>query len=259
MRELLTPAYFTIEGMSIEFETTPEFVRSVLPPCFEPADQSTGLATTSRWQAGVCGEFESTAVMINALNEGVLGTYFLTLIVSGDMPVTIGREFWGEPKKLGDTHFFRDGDTIYAYGERNGTRIVEIEATFGPDLGPREMTGNALELAGAFTHDARLAHDPVALTYEVGRSFTSVREGSGTLTLTGTAFDPLDEIPLVSTGKALHYTGEASYKEISRRELVGEADTYLPYILGRSFDDLTEFPRPLRHRDRFAPGTGRMS
>ncbi|HET6509118.1 MAG TPA: acetoacetate decarboxylase family protein [Baekduia sp.] len=246
MRALLSPALFTLEGVSVEFETTEAFARQVLPPCFEP-DGARGLATVSRWQAGVCGEFDSAAVMLFARYGEVVGTYFLTLVVSGDMPVTIGREFWGEPKKLGAAHFYRDGDDVYAFGERNGTRIIEIEATFGPDLGPQEGRSHTLEVTAPLSHDASLAGDPVALVFDVRRSFTSTREGTGLLRLNGTPFDPVDEIPIVSVGAANHYTGESSYDEIAR-DALPDRERYLPYILGRSFDDLARFPRPRRHQ-----------
>lgn len=246
IQSLVKPAVFTLEGVSVEFETTTEFARSVLPPCLE-LDEPLGLVTVSRWQAGVCGEFESSAVMLNARWGKYVGTYFLTLIVSGDMPVTIGREFWGEPKKTGQAELYRDGNDVYAYGERNGQRLIEIDATFTKDLGPQSSSSHALEVNGPLGHDANLAGDPFVAAFKVDRSFDSVREGSATLTLTGSPFDPVDEIPIVSVGIARHYTGAAAYEEAARATLADRA-TYLPYILGRSFDDLSKFRKPLRHR-----------
>jgi|SRR5579875_2539393 len=246
IRSLLSPALFTLEGVSLEFETTEAFAREVLPPCLEP-DGARGLVTVSRWQAGVCGEFESTAVMLNVRYRKWLGTYFLTLLVSGDMPVTLGREMWGEPKKLGSSHFYRDGDDIYAHGERNGVRLVEIEASFDGAGSPQDGLSHTVEITAPLTHDAHLAGDPSVLVFDVKRSFTSVRSGTGTLRLTGTAFDPVDEIPIVGLGAASHYTGESSYEEVAREPL-SDGERYLPYILGRAYDDLTQFPRPRRHR-----------
>lgn len=255
MQSLTRRAYFTLEGVSIEFETTAEFARSVLPPCFEP-DGARGIATVSRWQAGVCGEFESAAVMLNAKWGDYVGTYFLTLVVSGDMPVTIGRELWGEPKKLGTTQFYRDGNDVYGYAERNGARIVQIDASFSKDLGSQELRSYALEVNGYLGHDASLAADPFAAAFLNTRRFDAVREGEGDLTLTGTAFDPVDEIPILSTGRALHYTGESVYEEAAREQLP-DRETYLPYILGRSFDDLTKFRVPKRHRASLMEGAAR--
>jgi acetoacetate decarboxylase len=247
IRELLAPSRYVLEGISVEFETTPEFIESVTPPCFKPAGTS-GLVTVARWQSAVCGEFESSAVMIFLEHEGVVGSYFLTLVVSGDMPVTLGREMWGEPKKLGAAHLYRDGDDVYGYAERFGTRIVQIDATFTSDLGPQLQTSNWLELAGRYRADGTLAHDPEVIHFEVTRDFDMIREGAAELTLTGTPFDPVDEIPVLSTGKALHYTGRAAYAEISRTAYP-DRDALLPYLLGRGFDDLTQFRVPRRQRE----------
>jgi acetoacetate decarboxylase len=186
--------------------------------------------------------------MINARYGDAVGTYFLTLVVSGDMPVTLGRELWGEPKKPGTAQLFRDGNALYGYGERHGTRIIEIEATFTQNLGPKRTDSHALELAGALTDDGRLLGDAAAIVFAVDRRMDSVRCGHGELRLTGTQFDPVSEIPIVSTGLALHYTGEAAYQQISRTPLA-DGEDYLPYILGRNFDDLYRFRRPTRHRD----------
>lgn len=246
IKALLQPSYFTLEGMGVEFTTTRDFVASVLPPCFDVPDQPRGVARVARWQSAVCGEFESCAVMIDARYGDLVGSYYLTLFVSGDMPVTIGREMWGEPKKLGHSAFYRDGDDIYAYGERNGVRAVEISGSFGPDLGPRSVSGHALELKAEVAPDGELLGDPSVLVFDVDLSWTSFREGHGTLTFNGTPWDPVDQIPVESTGPATHYTGEMRNRCADRTVLPDRA-AYVPYVLGRHFDDLRLFPVPRRH------------
>ncbi len=247
IQHLLSPSRYTLEGVSIEFETTVEFINEVLPPCFEPTEPR-GLATTTVWQSAVCGEFESAALMVYARYGDIVGTYFLTLVVSGDMPVVLGRELWGEPKKRGTAQLFRDGDTLYGYGERNGTRLIEIDATFDTDLGPQQSTSHALELTAALTHRGELAASPLAKVFTVDRDMQTVRAGSGTLRLTSGPLDPVGDVPIVSCGAARHYTGTARYDQIAQATLT-DGEQYLPYILGRSFDDLTQLRRPRRLAD----------
>jgi acetoacetate decarboxylase len=201
----------------------------------------------------MCGEFDCGMVWVAARYGDLEGFYCPLMIVSGDMPVTIGRELWGEPKKLGSSQFYRDGDDIYAYGERNGTRLAQIDATITDDLGPQEVQSYALEVNGYLGHDAALAADPFVAAFLNTRRFDSVREGTGELTLTGTEFDPVNEIPVLATGRTLHYTGESIYEEAAR-ETLPDRETYLPYILGRSYDDLTRFRQPKRHRSGLATG-----
>ncbi|HGL6719499.1 acetoacetate decarboxylase family protein [Burkholderia contaminans] len=45
----------------------------------------------------------------------------LYIQVSGDMPVSIGREMWEEPKKTGFAQLYVDGHPMHGYGERKRT------------------------------------------------------------------------------------------------------------------------------------------
>lgn len=252
-QESFRKAHFVLEGISIEFETTPEFARSVLPPDLEPVG-ATGLASVAQWQCALNGEFESAAVMLNVKWGEYVGAYYLALFISGDMPVTIGRELWGEPKKTGECRLYRDADDMYGYGARNGVRGIQIEATFGPDLGPRDLQSYSIEIGGPMAHDATFASDPWISADRIERRFGSYREGSGELTLTGTAYDPLDEIPILSTGVARHYSGDSSLETVARETVPGGRETYLPYVLGRAYDDVYLTRAPQRHRTTAVAG-----
>ena len=43
-------------------------------------------------------EFEVASIHLAASHQGVEGWYHLTMLLTGDMPITIGRELWGEAK-----------------------------------------------------------------------------------------------------------------------------------------------------------------
>ncbi|RMR46714.1 hypothetical protein ALP86_04285 [Pseudomonas amygdali pv. mori] len=51
----------------------------------------------------MCGEFDCVIVFLKCRYKEHEATTMLWIIVSGDIPVTIGREMWGEPK-TGTTH-----------------------------------------------------------------------------------------------------------------------------------------------------------
>lgn len=121
---------FTQELLTVDFVTTPEFVQRVLPPGLEPASRPVGSVCVSTWESKLCGEFECTIVSLQAVHNGVEGKYILTLIVSGDTPVTWGREIWGKIKKTGVTQLYRSGKRRYGFGERKGVRLVEMSAVF---------------------------------------------------------------------------------------------------------------------------------
>src|SRR5210317_2173755 len=92
IRALAEPARFTVVGVAVEFVTTPSFVKSVLPPGFEPADEATGLVRIGHMQSELCGDFSACTTIINARFREWEGQYCLSMLISGDMPVTLGRE-----------------------------------------------------------------------------------------------------------------------------------------------------------------------
>ena len=57
---------FTVLGVAVEFHTTESFVKSVLPPGFEPAEEATGLVRIGNMQSELCGDFSACTTIINA-------------------------------------------------------------------------------------------------------------------------------------------------------------------------------------------------
>ena len=232
---------FSQEVISVDFTTTPEFITSVLPPGLQPTSTPTGTVAISTWQSKLCGEFECTMVSLQALHNGVEGKYILTLIVSGDMPVTWGREIWGEVKKTGVSQMYRSGNRRFAYGERKGVRLVEMNAEFGEDLEPNveECLGYEIKAYPSST-GIGLHDDPRLVTLKIKDHNTKRAKGKGTLVMRGTKSDPLHEIPLKTIGEFTYVSGVTEYSVIDEKPL-GVGDAYLPYLIGRHYDDLRVF------------------
>ena len=248
IEELLSKGQFTTESLTIEFRTSQEFVRSVLAPCFEPADEPIAYANVSHWQSALCGEFDCGIVYLKCRYKKFEGTTMLTLFVSGDTPVTIGREMWGEGKKTGTAQLFFDGHEAYGYAERNGVRLIEINAELGPDLGPSRAENLDFELkAQPHTTGRGFQNDVVLSCLKTDESYRVNREGTGKLKFAGTKFDPLDTIPIASVGKA-YYSEGASCWTVPWFDVLANQDAYKPYIYGQNYDDFRYFARPARFR-----------
>ncbi len=71
-------------GVSTEFRTTPEFVRSVLPPGFEPIAEPTGLVRIGHMQSEMCGDFNVCTTVLNARFREYEGQYALSMLISGE-------------------------------------------------------------------------------------------------------------------------------------------------------------------------------
>ncbi|OJI96737.1 hypothetical protein ASPVEDRAFT_78488 [Aspergillus versicolor CBS 583.65] len=232
---------FSQEAISVDFTTTSDFVNSVLPPGLEAADRPVGTVSISTWESKLCGEFECTMVSLQAKHKGVEGKYILTLLVSGDMPVTWGREIWGEIKKTGVCQLYRSGNRRYGYGERKGVRLVELSADFETETPGNVERSLGYEIkaypsaTGIGLHD-----DPRLVTLDIVEHNTKRATGKGKLVLRGTKSDPLHEIPVLSIGDFTYVSGVSEYSVLSETPL-NVGDAYLPYLIGRHYDDLRVF------------------
>lgn len=232
---------FSVEGINVPLLTTPEYVKSVLPPGFEPSDKPSGSILLSTMESRLCGEFDCTLVTLDAKFKGVTGKYCLLMLISGDTPVTWGREVWGETKKTGTTRLWRSGDYRYAYAERNGVRIIEAQGIFGDELSSEVDHGYQFEVK-AYPHSMGkgLQWEPLVNTLDVTTHKTRRSVGKGRITVRGTAADPLHSIPIQSVGQFEYLSGLSQYTVVREDEL-GCGNAYLPYLIGRHYDHLGIF------------------
>lgn len=251
IEDLLSKGDFTAESIMVEFETTMEFLREVLAPCFDLPEKPVAFASVSRWQSNLCGEFNCGIVFLSCSYKGIAGMTMLTLFVSGDSPVTIGRELWGEGKKTGTAELYIDGGDVYGYTERNGVRLIEVTAELGPEQGPytsRDSVDFELK-AQPHTTGRGFQTDVILTGLRIIEDYSTVRSGPATLKFAGTQFDPLDTIPVVAVGDATYTIGEASTVVDFFDTLSSDVD-YRPYIYGQKYDDFRLFNKAARFRKR---------
>ena len=237
---------YHFSGLSLGFTTTPDFVRSVLPPCLEPAPEPKGIVTLTlgreSWKGmpTVAEEENTGGVWLYASHGGVVGLYSLTVIVNGDMNVATGRESWGMPKKRGESMILNDGEQVYAFTERRGTRLIEISGTLGAQVEAFEEDLPLFELKGWLAPDGNgLQDDPVLVVFDTHTQYRWAREVEAAVQLTGTIEDPVGDIPIVSADEALLFAGSETFR-LREQMVLAERDVYRPYIYGRSYDNWTE-------------------
>ncbi|KAK1842596.1 hypothetical protein CCHR01_14783 [Colletotrichum chrysophilum] len=239
--ELSSKPSFSQELITVDFTTTPEFIKSVISPGFEPGDEPRGHLSLGTMESRLCGEFDCVMVSIDVKFRGRHGTHMLELIISGDTPVTWGREVWGEVKKTGICRMWRSGSYRYAYAERNGVRLIELVGEFGDDLPARKREATAFEIK-AYPHSMGkgLQWEPRVNILTVVEEDTRRSVGKGRLAVRGTSSDPLHSIPILSIGDMEYVSGKADYTVVEEHEL-GCGQAYLPYLVGRHYDDLRDF------------------
>ena len=222
------------EALDIWFTTTHAFLEDILPPCFTVPEEPTGVVQFVH-AAGASLDFNSVTIYVAVQFGEIHGYYDLTMLLTGDMTITFGRELWGESKKRANIEFDHELPDVSAFAERNGTTLIKATGSFGEDLGPREVKDTNLHLK-AFVNvgGTDLEYDPIMFVLTGTTRFETYHEGTGTLELASTSADPCGSIPIVSVDRYSFGRITATYTQ-TQYPIEGR-EGYLPYVIGRSYD-----------------------
>jgi acetoacetate decarboxylase len=232
---------FSQEAIFLDFTTTEEFIKSILPPKFSPAEKPTGHIYVGTMESRLCGEFDCAIVSIDVVFNGKKGIYMIEMLISEDFPVTWGREVWGETKKTAQVKMYRAGDYRYAYVERNGVRLIDIEGKFGDDLPPVKREGKSFEIKAYPSSTGKgLQWDPIVNELAIYEDFPRRSTGVGRVTIRGNRNNPLHTIPILSITDFEYSSGLVAY-EVLEEHALGVGNAYLPYLIGRHYDDIRTF------------------
>jgi acetoacetate decarboxylase len=223
------------EWLSVRFRTSPETIERLLPPPLQPTADPVAAVTIGRWTSSCLGDFHSGVLYLAATYEGVEGNYVLALYMDSEPPIVFGREMFGEPKKLASVGFAVDGDHAHGWIDRNGVRILEVQADTETDEGPAHVERCTYNFKARTAADGRGLQEDALLTRA---SFTSEvlmqRVGPGTVHLGHSVHDPLDEIEVVEVVRAVHGRDETQARCAVLTSV--PAETFLPYHYGRQDD-----------------------
>ena len=234
----------------LTFETTPEYARSVLPPCLQVAERpQITIAFGSFMEIfdnypNRPGRDSAALIGINAQLDDLEGTYYLTVIEAEEVNVVTGREIWGMPKKIGTVDYWDDGRKLWAYAERKGHRLIEVEAEVGPELGAQDSSVEYyFELRGKFAPDLSSLSSPDLAVFEMPSETYRFRElSSPHVALAGSPFDrgpgTIELGDYVGGGLS---GGETSYRVREVRDLSDDGHDYAPYLLGRLYDTWEDY------------------
>jgi acetoacetate decarboxylase len=231
------------------FTTTPDFARSVLPPCLEPADQpaiTVSFGVFMEWLNGTPnrdGRDRAALIGINARHGEDEGAYYLTVIETEEVNIVTGREFWGMPKKQGSVDFFDDSDQFFGIVERKRARLIEMQGDLGEsqdDIG--EDVEIYLELSGSFGPSKNELSGVKLNVFENKSTIKTIRPLTNVeVALGGSPWDPgVGTIPLGEQIDGGYYAGEMEYAVRERIDLDGDGNDYAPYLMGRLYDDFPD-------------------
>ena len=144
-------------------------------------------------------EIGALTVGVNCFYEGRPGAYCFHMAMEGETVVTSGRERFGEPKKIADTTFTRDGDHVKASCSRHGITYFEVEGVIGESNNkPLQFEENlfcykglpSIDTPGEFDGDVFLTR------LDWKRNYSERRNLVGNIRLHESAYDPLADIPI---------------------------------------------------------------
>jgi len=239
MQSQFEKIHFSRSVIGATFETDPEFLRELLPPCFDMPDRAVGSASVGKWQMSIGGEFDIGSVDFQCKYRDIdkNASYMVVLYLESDMSVFAGRDVWGEPKKVGSANIYKCGSDIYAFAQRNGTRVIEMDVALGEDSGPSDSVNYNLGVkASPSAQGWGFQHPPVALVTENHvHHFVNI-PGTGTLKFNNGEFDRLGDIPVLRT-LGFSYCESKTYSVVTRMDELENPDLYLPYYYGTFFDN----------------------
>lgn len=236
----------------VNYSTSHEFVRSVLPPCLEVCESpivSIGFLSFMEWINGVpnrMGRDRAAIIGVNAQYEGLEGSYYLTVLETEEVNIVTGRELWGMPKKQGTIDFFEDGKAFHGIAGRKNHDLIYLDAVLGEEQGGSgEAPENYFDLRCGFEVNARGIRNPELAVFKNSTKINRFRPiTSAVAVLKGSPFDPgVGTVPLGEFIDGGHLGGETSYIVEKVVNLSGDGVDYAPYVMGRLYDDWPDVRR----------------
>lgn len=117
------PHFSNVDNYTTVIETSPEWIKEILPAPLEPADPIVLVNFSSSDQ------FRGLIVEVQARFGKKVGGFGLAYVMDSDLGVIFGREGLAEPKKLGTTTIQREGKEFVGTTSRWGQELVRVEAT----------------------------------------------------------------------------------------------------------------------------------
>jgi len=227
--------FYDAEVLTVYFETKSEVVERLLPPPLKPAALPIGAAFVANYPKTNFGvTYLESALFLLAQHNGEEGAYCLSMPVTNDIALILGREVFGYPKKMAEIGFERKGNDIKGWTERHGTRFFEVKAKLEGkfnDVGVQQMMSEEIESNPDvtvynfkyFPAPERVGFDynPRLVKEVVQRKNKSIEMGEAELKFQPSGHDPWVDVEIVRVYGAIYTVGDNTMLPGS---VVAEAD-----------------------------------
>lgn len=236
------PEFLESSARSIRcvYETDLEIARALVPKPLvveEPEINVTFTHLAMHITKDFTFEIGAAIFGVKALYDGQVGTYLVTMPMTTEQAVVPGRETFGEPKKIADIDFAKDGDRVSASVSRMGMTYLSVSGNVGEELGPREFVEHAwcFKAMPSCDQSKTFDADPLFIRLEWKHKHTnSWKIDGGELVLGESPMDPVADIPIRRLIRMEYEEGSTESNGTVLRSTPGE---WLVPFLHQRYDD----------------------
>lgn len=233
----------SVRSLRFVYETDPAIAAALVPRPLVVDPSSQICVTFSQvcihLSPGVTFEIGSAIFGVKVSHEGVAGSYLVTMPMTTEQAVVPGRETFGEPKKIAQIDFRKDGAQVFSDVTRMGLTYLEGKGRIGEPLGPREFVEHGFCYKAFPSCDKTKAFDsdPLLVRLEWRHRHTGAwKLEDANLGLYDSAFDPVADVPVLRLVTAEYEEGSAESNGTVLRSVPGE---WLEPFLHQRYDDLS--------------------
>jgi acetoacetate decarboxylase len=184
------------------YETDAEASQAVVP---RPLEASVGSEVCVSFvsiempiSAGTSVEIRSVRFGVRVVYDDRPGCYLLTMPTTSEQSVMLGRERFGEPRKLARIAFDAEGDRVSASVERMGIGFLRIDGDRAEELPPRKETeiGYCFKAFPSCESGSGFDQDPQLVRLEWQHDDERVWRLDGEIALYESVFDPVADLPV---------------------------------------------------------------
>lgn len=127
--------FYDAEVLTMYWETKPEIIERILPAPLKPAERPLVHAFIANYpRTNFCPPYKEAGLFILADYKGEIGTYCLSMPITDDIGMALGREICGLPKKMANIDFKKDGDSFKGTISRQGIEFFNVKANINGKL-----------------------------------------------------------------------------------------------------------------------------
>lgn len=230
----------TVRSLRAVYETDPRIAAAVTPRPLVPSARGEVCVTFSHVamhiRPDLTIEIGSGVFGVRASYDGVEGMYLLTMPMTAEQAVLGGRDTFGEPKKIAQIEFKRDGAAVSARALRMGIPYLELRGSVRESLPAREFTeyGYCYKALPACEKGGGFDGDPLLVRLEWKHVHKLVNRVDGEVILRESPFDPVIDLPLRKLVRLEYEEGTSQSNGKVLRSVPGE--WLLPFLHQR-YDD----------------------